>query len=238
MVPLSRLTSDQAEEVGIDNVEELKRLRQQWKKDKKTTRKLRDGYKKIVARSSLVIPLGSEAEFDIQDGVCIPKSISSRFYNSKSGQVNTFPVSSRERCEKIKSVYQRHRAKIVECGDVSRRVNEDYFKEVGMSGMGGFGSADGSSVGGAVHGSMLGGAYPAGGLMGGYLAGGMGGGMYPGGGFGMGMYGSGSDLGFIQGQSMMCEYLYEFQNSNSPRSRPAASSEVSGSGAGVQTQQQ
>lgn len=234
MISLSKLNAEQAKEVGIDDVEELKRLRQQWKKDKRTTRKLRDSYKKVVERSSLVVPLGSEAEFDIQDGVCVPKSLSSRIYNGQSGQVNTIPVSSRERCEKIRNVFKRHERKIQECGESNRQVTQDYFKE--LYGEGGVvGGAAGGYVAGASAG-MTGGMYLAGGIAGGMM-GGFGGGMY--GGYGMGgMYPGmmpftmGADMGSVQGQSQMCEYMYEFQSSQ----RPNAQGSAAGSGSEVQAQ--
>ena len=215
MVPLSKLTSDQAKAVGIDNVDELKRLRQQWKRDKKTANKLRDGYSKVVERSALVVPMGMETEFDIQDGVCTPKSMSSRFYNSQSGQVNTFPISSKEKCDKIRTVYQRHERKINECNQAGMKVSTDFFKE--MYGEGGMvaGSAGGYVAG--VAGGMSGGigymgAGMAGGMMGGY------GGGY--GGMGMGMYspygmGMGSDMNSISMQNSMCEWTY-----NRPEQQP------------------
>ncbi len=215
MITLSKLSPEQAKEVGIDNVEELKRLRQQWKRDKKTTAKLREGFTKVVDRSALVIPMGSDSEFEIKDGVCLPKSTSSRFYNSQSGQVNTLPVSSRERCDKIRKIYKRHERKIQDCGQVSKQVASDYFIE------------EGGLVGGFQSGGRTGGAptqqvYPSMGLAGGMVSGfvggmgiGMGGGMYPGAGFGAwGMGGMmGSDMASIQAQSQMCEYMYEYESS-------------------------
>lgn len=221
MVKLSKLTEAQAKEVGIENAEELKRQRGQWKKDRRTARKLKESYSKLLGRNSLVYPLGSEAEFEIQDGACVPKSMSTRYYNSRSGQVNTFLTSSRDKCDKIRAIYQRNAQKVQECGELDRKIMGEVW-EMQSAEFQNKAPSEGGVVGGAVHGGF-GGAYLAGGIAGGYaggLAGGFSGG-YMGGMMGMGFpggYGMGfgiMDAGSLQMQSQMCEYTYEFQ-----RSRP------------------
>lgn len=216
MVPLSRLTREQAQEVGIENVEELNRLRGQWRRDRRTANRLRSSYRQVVDRSALVIPLGSEVDVDIQEGVCLPKSISSRFYNSQSGQVNTFPVSTRENCEKIRNVFRRNERKISECQDVQRAVTQDYATEMGGGMVGGGGS--GMYLGpGPVNSLSTSGMM--GGIVGGYVQGGMGaggfmGGMGMGGGFGgAGMMspglGYGSDMNMISFQAQSCQWMFD-----------------------------
>ena len=256
LVPLSRLTQDQAREAGIENGEELRRLRSQWRRDRRTTDRIRDGYRQVVGRSALAIPMGTENEFDIQDGVCLPKKSSSRVYNSLSGQVNTYPTSSRENCDKIKTIYQRHERKINECNQASQQVTNDYFREMYQGLVGGSGSGSGSStntpnsaegtVGGAVHGGFYGGGLGlAGGMAGGYMGGfpGMGlGGAFGGfGGYGMmGMmnpYGMmGADMNSIAAQNMMCEWTYHAEQQRQPVLRQDGT--TSGSGSGSETNQQ
>lgn len=233
MVPLSRLTAEQAREVGIENVEELRRLRGQWRRDRRTSQRLRSSYRQVVDRSALVIPLGNEVEVDITDGVCLPKSISNRLYNSQSGQVNTFPVSTRENCEKIRNVFRRNERKISECQDVQRAVSQDYFTEMGGGMVGG--SQSGSSAG-----STGGGAYLAGGIAGGYVQGGMGSGGFMGGmGMGMGMMspglGFGADMNSIAFQAQSCQWMFDREQ---PTLRNSSMSGGSSSGSSGSTTNQ
>lgn len=214
MVPLSRLTQEQAREVGIENVEELRRMRDQWRRDRRTSQKLRQGYETVVSRSSLVIPLGTDTEFEIVDGVCLPKATSQRYFNSQANQVYSVQTSSRANCDKVQSVYRRHERKIKECNDESMAIQQDYMREMFPAPTTREGGSESGSATGGTHGGMGG---MVGGIAGGYVAG-YGGGMYGGYGMGMGMgymggmYGMGmymgGDMNSVSMQNMMCEWTY------------------------------
>lgn len=158
VVPLSKLTKEQAKKVGFDgNIEELQKAKQQWRKDKKVLKKIKDGYAKITEKSPLIVPMGQETEFEIKDGVCLVKNQAQKIYNTKTKEVTKVPGISREKCEEIQNIRKKYEVKLNECQDVQSKMSREYFEK---------------------------GVYDQGGLAGGYV-GGMAGGMY--GGYGMGM---------------------------------------------------
>jgi hypothetical protein len=104
-VPLEKVTKEQAKKAGFDkNVDEFKRLKSQRRKDKKTLEKMNEVYSKIHAQADYVIPFGQEAEFDIKDGLCLVKNVSSKNYSSKTKDVSKQLLSSREGCEEVQKL--------------------------------------------------------------------------------------------------------------------------------------
>lgn len=169
VVPLSKLTKAQAKEAGFEgNIENLQKLKSQWRKDKKVVEKIKSGYEKILDKTSLSIPMGSEAEFEIKDGVCLVKNVASKTYNTKTKEVVKTPGVSRETCEKIQNIHKKYETKMNECHDLSMKISREYYDNnaFAQGGMPGYGY--GGIVGG--YGIGMGGGY-----VGGY-AGGIGGG--------------------------------------------------------------
>lgn len=160
-VALSKLTKAQAKEAGFDgNIENLQKLKSQWRKDKKVVEKIKTGYAKILEKTSLSVPLGSEAEFEIKDGVCLVKNVASRTYNTKTKEVVKTPGVSRETCEKIQNIHKKYETKTNECNDLQMKISKDYFdnKVYANNGMypGGMGGMVGGYAGG-FNGGYLGG---------------------------------------------------------------------------------
>lgn len=161
MVPLSKLSKEDAKKAGFDgNIEALQKAKQQWRKDKKVVGKIKNGYSKIVEKSALVIPMGQESEFEVKDGVCLVKNVAYKSYNSKTKEVVKTPGVSREQCEKIQNIHKKYATKLNECQDVQMKMGKEYFEK---------------------------GVYDGGGLAGGYVTGGYPGGMVGGYGVGLGM---------------------------------------------------
>lgn len=183
IIPLSKLTKEQAKQVGFEgNIENLQKMKSQWRKDKKVVKKIKDGYAKILDKTSLMVPMGQEAEFEVKDGVCLVKNVASKSYNTKSKEVVKTPGVSREACEKIQTIHKKYEAKLNECQDVNMKVSQEYFQN-------------------KVYGE--GGGYVAG--MGGGLVGGFGGGYA--GGFGGG-FGGGYMGGMMGANPYQCQMLY------------------------------
>ena len=191
-VPLEKVTKEQAKKAGFDkNVDEYKRLKSQRRKDKKTLEKMNEVYSKIHAKADYVIPFGQEAEFDIKDGLCLVKNVSSKNYSTKTKDVSKQLLSSREGCEEVQKLYKKYETKLNECSDVQAKLNNEYYENFYKKKM--------------QHSPYMMGGYAggyAGGMVGGYVTGGMAGGMV--GGYGMGM----GNHGLISGELYSCEYTY------------------------------
>lgn len=160
IVPLSKLSKDQAKKVGFEgNIEELQKAKQQWRKDKKVLKKIKDGYSKITEKAPLVVPMGQETEFEIKDGVCLVKNISQKTYNTKTKEVTKHPGISREKCEEIQNIRKKYATKLNECQDVQMKMNSEFFQKGIYDqgyGMGMYGGYVGGFGGGMVGGYGLG----------------------------------------------------------------------------------
>lgn len=192
-VSLDQLTDEQADTAGIRKpLTEFRKLQGERRKDKATLKKMKDHYAKINEVADYQIPFGQETEFEVQDGVCMMKSVSQRTYSTKTKEVTTKLMNSKESCEEIKKLHKKYEPKLNECQTVSNTLNQEYWDNFGSKfsqnpyGMGGI-------VGGAVGGS-------AGGMVGGSMGGG-----YGYGGFGMTISGP------IQTQLWTCENYYGVQ---------------------------
>lgn len=181
MIPLSKLSKDQAKRAGFDgNIEQLQKLKSQWRKDKKAVKKLKDGYTQAFEASALVMPLGNEAEFEIKDGVCLVKNIAYKSYNTKTKEMMKTPGISREACEEVQKVSKKYQTKLAECAQTSNKAQMELWENTKSMQKGGMGVA-------GFYGGYPGG-Y-AGGIAGGYV-GGVNGGAYS------------------LGDSYQCEMLY------------------------------
>lgn len=167
MIPLSKLSKEEAKEAGYPgNVEEIQKLKSQWRKDKKVVKKIQDGYKKILDKTSFMMPLGQDSEFEIRDNVCLVKNVSYRSYNAKTKEVVNRPGISRSTCEEIQKIHKKYEAKLNDCQETQMKVNKEYydkkvFSDPGFYNYGGYGVA-GGMVGGYVGGygmGMMGGMY-------------------------------------------------------------------------------
>lgn len=140
MVPLSKLTKEDAKKAGFEgNIEQLQKAKQQWRKDKKVVNKIKDGYSKIVEKSALVIPLGQESEFEVKDGVCLVKNVAYKNYNSKTKEIVKTPGISREKCEEVQKIHKKYATKLNECSQVQMKMSQEYFEKgaFDMTAMGG-----------------------------------------------------------------------------------------------------
>lgn len=156
IIPLSKLSKEQAKQVGFEgNIENLQKMKSQWRKDKKVVKKIKDGYSKILDKTSLMVPMGQEAEFEVKDGVCLVKNVASKSYNTKTKEVVKTPGVSRETCEKIQNIQKKYEAKLNECQDVNMKVSQEYFEN--------------KVYGGGMYGGIVGGM--GGGLAGGHMGG-------------------------------------------------------------------
>lgn len=159
IIPLSKLSKEQAKKAGFDgNIENLQKLKQQWRKDKKVVKKIKDGYSKIIEKSAMMVPMGQEAEFEIKDGVCLVKNTTTKNYNTKTKEVVKTPGVSRETCEEIQKIHKKYQAKLNECQDVQMKVSQEYFEKKIFAN---YGSMGGGYVGGYVGGIVggMGGGY-------------------------------------------------------------------------------
>lgn len=153
MISLSKLSKEDAKKAGFNgNIEELQKAKQQWRKDKKVVGKIKDGYAKVMDKTSVVIPMGQEAEFEVKDGVCLVKNVAYKSFNSKTKEVIKTPGVSREKCEEMMNIHKKYETKLNECAEVNQKLNAEYFQKGIYPSFGG----------------MAGGYVTGGGLVGGY----------------------------------------------------------------------
>jgi hypothetical protein len=126
---LSELDKEERSQVGLS--EDLhKEITQKWRKDKKSIAKIEKGIKNFQVKSKPAIWLGTEAEFDIKDGVCTPKVVSSRFFNSADGSVGKTPIFTKEACEEVSKLYLKHKDKITKCDESNEEVSADLWQRI------------------------------------------------------------------------------------------------------------
>lgn len=121
---LTQLTKDERAQVGLS--EDLyKEMTQNWKKDKKSMQKIEKGLKHFQDKMKPSYLIGQEAEFDIQDGVCTPRVAKQRFYNTVDGTIGTKAFFSKEACEEVSKLYEKHKEKLAKCDETNMTVSTD-----------------------------------------------------------------------------------------------------------------
>lgn len=191
MIPMSRLTKSEAKALGVD-LDELKKLKSNERKDKKTVSKIHENYKKLLNKSNLMIPNGEQVEFNWENGSCAIQTVSSRLYDTKTKKNITTFTLDKSRCNHMVSVFRKHQKDATACADVQRKISQE------MQQGGYVGGVNGGAVGGIAGGI-------AGGAVGGYYPGGMGGG-YPGGSMGGFAYG-GFGYNTLEGSESLPPYI-------------------------------
>ena len=131
-VPLDQVTDEQAETTGIGKpLTEYRKLQGERRKYKATMRKIKVHYAKINEVADYHIPFGQETEFEVQDGVCMLKSVSLRTYSTRSKEVKTQLMNSKESCEEIKKLHKKYEPKLNECQSVSNTLHQEYWDNFG-----------------------------------------------------------------------------------------------------------
>jgi hypothetical protein len=159
-IPVSELSKKDLLIMGIDlSPEDLKKMQKQWKKDKKTQKKLADAYEKVY-QSPQFIPMGTTSNFEFVEGACVPSLITSSTYSEKFKTVNPYTIYSKNDCEQVEKVYQKHQKKISECQSYeAKEMSQDWSTIYGtqMGGMGGYGMGVGMGMGFGGYGGYGGG---------------------------------------------------------------------------------
>jgi hypothetical protein len=238
LVPLSQLTNEQARAMGHENLDEIKQMRRQWRRDSRTQQRLQQQTRRLIDRAPLVMPLGSSTSFEITDNVCTPVASTQRHFNTANREVIETPnqILSRSQCAEVARIYEANGSRLRECQALESRVNSELFdaRTAEASRPGNASGAGGGIVGvvggvmsgnvvvsGGMAGGMVGG-YPGGYYHGGIVSGAMGGWGYPG---SMGMV---IGVDSIQMVKWSCDHLYG--------SRPTEGTNngnTAGSGSGV-----
>jgi hypothetical protein len=138
-------------------IEDLyKEMKQKMKRDKKSAAKIEKGLKELSEKSTPVYYLGQEAELEIKDGVCTPKSIATRMYHTKDNSVQTQKTFTKEACEEVEKLHLKHKEKIAKCDENSLEVMKDmgqnYEKLKDLSSS--FGGYGGMGMGGGYFGGF------------------------------------------------------------------------------------
>ncbi|MBA2406087.1 MAG: hypothetical protein H0V66_15030 [Bdellovibrionales bacterium] len=187
---LSKLTKEQGKQFGVD-IDDLRALRKQVRKDKKTLAKISEGYSKLLNKSSMMLPNGVDAFMEVKDGVCRPTQIFQVTHDAKTKTNHISSSVNQVRCDEILKIQKKYSKKLEACGNTNMEMFQEMYPQ-------------GGGIGGIV-GGMQGGM--AGGIQGGYVqAYGQGG--YPGGmggGYGMGMGGYGYGFG---GEVAQCNQYF------------------------------
>lgn len=209
-VPLSTLSKEEAKKLGVDS-DELKALKKQKRKDKKSLSKISEGYSKLLEKSNIMIPNGTEVQMEIKDGVCKTTNVNQMAFNTKTKTNHITSSLNEARCADVLKVQKKFQKRLDACSNVQMEMFQEMNPQSGING-----GIAGGYVGGIGAGGGPG--YPTSGY-GGYPVGGYGYGfnsepmqcqMYYGeslqggwGSYGGGMVGgssSGSSMGFGVGQ--------------------------------------
>ncbi len=164
-LPLSKLSKEQAKQFGVD-LEELKALKKQKKRDQKSFTKISEGYSKLLEKSHIMIPNGVQVQMKVENGVCKTQQVKQIVFDAKLKQNQVGQQFNHERCESVLKIQQKYEKQLQSCAN----TNAQMFSEM---------NSDGGMNGGYAGG----------------IAGGIGNGGYPGAignvGFGMGGFGIG-----------------------------------------------
>lgn len=203
--PLSKLDKGEAKKFGVD-MDELRKLRSEKRKDDRVLKKLRDGYTKLFDKAPLMIPNGQEAEVEIKDGACVLNKVATRLYDPKSKETQIGSGVNRERCEGVNKISKKYEKQLQACANTNFQMSQEMYAlnnptagvQGGMVGgiQGGQQQGGGTTSGNVYPGT--GGGY-VGGIQGGYIGGG-----YIGGGYG--------GMGMPMNDTWECQaYFGEFQ---------------------------
>lgn len=154
-LPLSKLSKEQAKQFGVD-IDDLRSLKKQVKKDKKTLAKISDGYMKLLNKSHMMLPNGVDVEMKVIDGVCRPQSVTPVVYDSNAKVNNAFQKFDHERCENVLKIQKKYSKQLEACAN----TNFQMYQEMNPQGV------QGGYVGGmqgGVNGVGMAGGYPMGG---------------------------------------------------------------------------
>jgi hypothetical protein len=187
-VQLTKLSKEDAKKLGVDT-DELRALKKQTKKDKKTLAKISDNYSKLLDKSHVMIPNGSEVKMEVKDGACKAKSINQVVYDAKSKTNHVSSSVNNVRCAEVLKVQKKFQKRLDACSNVQMEMYEEMNPQ---------GAINGGYAGGIAGGAQ--GGYPGGGMMGGYPVGFAGG-------YGMGMGGYGMGYGF-NSESAQCQMYF------------------------------
>jgi hypothetical protein len=200
--PLSKMDSSEAKKFGVD-MDELRKLRSEKRKDGRVLKKLRDGYTKLFDKAPMMIPNGSEAEVEIKDGSCALQKVSHRVYDPKKKENHVMGAITRERCDAINKISKKYEKEMQACATASNKMSQEFFALNNNSG-GYIGGTVGGATGGATGGSV-------GGIQGGYVGGGQGGSVGGiAGGYGQGM-GMNMGIGMGMNDTWQCQsYFADF----------------------------
>ena len=166
-VQLSKLSKEQAKQFGVD-IDELRKLRREVKKDKKTLKKIADGYERLLDKSHMMIPNGSEMAFEVKDGVCKVNGVTKVLHDTKAKVNHAGQSLNAERCEKVNKISSKYKKELESCSQSNMKMNQELYSEGGMVGGINGGGMAGGYIGGAAGGynPYMGGGYGYG--MGGY----------------------------------------------------------------------
>ena len=186
-VQLSKLSKEEAKNFGVD-VDELRALKKQTRKDKKAMAKISDGYSKLLEKSHVMIPNGTEVKVEVKDGSCKPKSVNQVMYNAKTKTNHVSSSVNDVRCAEVLKVQKKYQQRLDACSNVQMEM----FQEMNPREDGMVSGIQGGYIGGAVAGANAGG-YPSSGF----------------GGYGINPYATG--MGF-KNESVQCQMFFgEYQ---------------------------
>lgn len=204
--PLSKMDSAEAKKFGVD-MDELRKLRSEKRKDGRVLKKLRDGYTKLFDKAPLMVPNGTEAEVEIKDGSCALQKVSHRVYDPKKKENHISDSVTRERCDAILKISKKYEKEMQACANASNKMSQEFFALHDNHSGGYIGGVAGGVNGGSTVGGIAGGGQvgSVGGIAGGYGQG------YPGAGMGMGGFNVGYGMGMGMNDTWQCQsYFADF----------------------------
>lgn len=119
--------------MGITNIEELKKMKGQWRKDKKTVTKFKEAYAPIIEKTAIQIPAGSSTQFEIKDGVCLVSSASFRTYNTQDKKISEYKYIDKNTCDELLAVKKKHESKLNDCQKVETDFQIDLVNKMGIN---------------------------------------------------------------------------------------------------------
>ena len=157
-VPLSKLSKKQAEQFGVD-IDDLRKLRREVKKDKKALKKIQDGYEKLLAKSHMMLPNGAKVDFKIANGGCSVQSVQKGLFDTKEKKNAHGQKLDTDRCEKVNKISGKYRAQMQSCAMTNMQMSQELWTlDGGVGGVNGgyIGGSDGGSSSGTQTGAQSG----------------------------------------------------------------------------------
>lgn len=154
-VKLTDLNKTQRKYLNMSD-SDFRELKKQFRGDKRSIKKIRNGLKRIQKKGSMIYPLGEKTHFTYKDGKCQTAGKSFRYYNEKENKIFEYSGLSKKFCKGITELNNKYEESLNKCDELQMeaqfalsKIQSDLLQVQGIGlGYGGY-----PTYGGAGYGS-------------------------------------------------------------------------------------